>query len=396
MSEMVNPAHRQRFLEAMSYAASTVSVVTTDGPKGRAGVTVSAMASVSADTPVPSLLVCVHHLSPAAAAILGNGVFCVNVLRDDQSHISDSFAGRLKTADGDKFSCAGWTRQTTGAPRVVDPLVAFDCRLSQHSRIGTHYVFIGEALDIFVEPRGNPLIYANRAYGRPARLDHGLAPVQGAQQGETEKSLGVGCYQPFAPYLIPALFEGLVAEVPDVRIRLLEGNQGQITEALKAGTCEIALTYRQEFDADLAAERLTAAGPYVLLPEGHGLAANSSLSLADLAPLPLILLDAPPSGGYFLSLFKERGLTPNIRFRSASFETVRGLVGHGLGYSLLTTKPSNRTTYDGRALVVRQLGDAVEPSEIVLAYRKGRVFSPVASLFANLCRQFFGQDQSPI
>jgi flavin reductase (DIM6/NTAB) family NADH-FMN oxidoreductase RutF/DNA-binding transcriptional LysR family regulator len=390
MSEMVNPAHRQRFLEAMSFAASTVSVVTTDGPKGRAGVTVSAMTSVSAGTPVPSLLVCVHHLSPAASAIIGNGVFCVNVLRDDQSYISDSFAGRLKTTDGDKFSCAGWTKQTTGAPRVVDPLVAFDCRLSQHSRIGTHYVFVGEALEIFVEPRGNPLIYANRAYGRPARLDHGLTPGHGAaQEGDTKKSLSIGCYQPFAPYLIPALVEGLVAEVPDVRIRLLEGNQGQITNALEAGICEIALTYRQEFDGDLAAERLSAAGPYVLLPEGHGLAASSSLSLVDLAPLPLILLDAPPSGRYFLSLFEGRGLTPNVRFRSASFETVRGLVGRGLGYSLLTTKPANRTTYDGRALVVRQLADAVEPSEIVLAYRKGQVFSPLTSLFATLCRQFF-------
>ena len=242
MSEMVDPAHRQRFLEAMSYAASTVSVVTTDGPNGRAGVTVSAMTSVSADTPVPSLLVCVHHLSPAASAILGNGVFCVNVLRDDQSHISDSFAGRLKTADGDKFSCAPWTRQTTGAPRVVDPLVAFDCRLSKHSRIGTHYVFIGEALDVFVEARGNPLIYANRTYGRPARLDHGLTLGQGAaQQGEAEKSLSVGCYQPFAPYLIPALFEVLVAEVPDVRITFWKATRARSRMRSRLGLVRLRL-----------------------------------------------------------------------------------------------------------------------------------------------------------
>jgi flavin reductase (DIM6/NTAB) family NADH-FMN oxidoreductase RutF len=179
MPEAIDPAHRQRFLEGMSYAASTVSVVTTDGPGGRAGVTVSAMASVSADTPMPSLLVCVHHLSPAAAAIIENGVFCVNVLRGDQSHISDCFAGRIKTMDGDKFSCAHWTRQATAAPRVVDPLVAFDCRLAQASRIGTHYLFVGEAMEIFIEAGGNPLIYANRAYGRPARLDHQFGLVRG-------------------------------------------------------------------------------------------------------------------------------------------------------------------------------------------------------------------------
>src|ERR1700733_6632940 len=84
---------RQRFLHGMSHAACTVNVVTTDGAAGRHGVTVSAMVSVSADTPQPTLLVCIHHLSPVAEALLENGVFCVNVLGDDQVHISYHFAG---------------------------------------------------------------------------------------------------------------------------------------------------------------------------------------------------------------------------------------------------------------------------------------------------------------
>src|SRR5271155_135112 len=115
---------RQRFLHGMSHAACTVNVVTTDGVAGRHGVTVSAMVSVSADTPQPTLLVCVHHLSPVAAAVLENGVFCVNVLREDQAHISDSFAGRSGAQGAAKFECTRWTTQVTGAPRVVDSLVA--------------------------------------------------------------------------------------------------------------------------------------------------------------------------------------------------------------------------------------------------------------------------------
>lgn len=163
-------ALRSAFLEAMSHTASTVNIVTTDGPAGRAGVTVSAMSSVSADTPAPSLLVCVHHLASACSAILRNGVFCVNVLRDDQSPVSDVFAGRTRPADGDKFSCAEWVVQKTGAPRMVDPLVAFDCRLTHSELFGTHYVMFGEVEDIFVADRGLPLIYASRAYGTPVRL----------------------------------------------------------------------------------------------------------------------------------------------------------------------------------------------------------------------------------
>ena len=152
---------RDRYLEAMSEAAATVSVVTTDGPAGRAGVTVSAMCSVSADP--PTILVCVHHLSPACQAIRENGVFCVNVLGDEQSAISDTFAGRQRTASGDKFDCAEWRALATGAPALDDPLVALDCRLVEHLRQGSHYVFIGEVADLALGD-GAPLVYAKRAY----------------------------------------------------------------------------------------------------------------------------------------------------------------------------------------------------------------------------------------
>src|SRR5262249_2900750 len=152
---------------------------------------------------------------------------------------------------------------------------------------------------------------------------------------EAAEALRIGCYPSFAPYVIPALLEELLAKSPDAQIRLIEGDQRQISAAMRVGSCEIALTYRQDLEAGFTAERLGAIGPHILLPEGHELAAASSLLLKDLAPLPLILLDMPPSGVYFLSLFEKAGLTANVRLRSTSFETVRGLVGHGLGYSLL-------------------------------------------------------------
>ena len=40
---------REAFLQGMSRAVATVNIVTTDGAAGQAGVTVSAMSSVSAD-----------------------------------------------------------------------------------------------------------------------------------------------------------------------------------------------------------------------------------------------------------------------------------------------------------------------------------------------------------
>src|SRR6202035_4889906 len=101
------------------------------------------------------------------------------------------------------------------------------------------------------------------------------------------------------------------------------------------------------------------------------------------------LLDIDPSRNYILSLFRDGGLEPQVGYRSRSLEMVRGLVGHGLGYSLLATKPANNMSYDGRALVTRPLSSAVQNSRLVLAAAAGRTMSASAQAFAGHCRSFF-------
>jgi flavin reductase (DIM6/NTAB) family NADH-FMN oxidoreductase RutF/DNA-binding transcriptional LysR family regulator len=378
-------ALRQKFLLGMSHAACTVNVVTTDGVAGRHGVTVSAMVSVSADTPHPILLVCIHHLSPVAEALLQNGVFCVNVLRDDQSHISEHFAGRSAVRGAAKFDCAQWTTQVTGSPRVVDSYVAFDCRVTASERVGSHMVVFGSVQDIFVTGGGAPLIYAGRAYGVPRRFHPRKAPRGGAVDG----ALSIGCYRVFAPYMVPALVARLTKLHPDINLTLVESDQDHLITSLRRSDVEIALLHDQGLGPELTVERLADLTPYVLLAEGHPLAAASEVALVDLQSEPLILLDTEPSGSYFLSLFRDAGLEPLVGLRTKSLEMVRGFVGHGLGYGLLATKPANNMTYDGLPLVARPLTNVVKNSALVLATLRGRPMSPMALEFAEHCRSFF-------
>ncbi|NNK78625.1 MAG: flavin reductase family protein [Litoreibacter sp.] len=154
---------RTQFLDAMSGLVSSVNIVTTDGPAaGRAGATVSAMTSVSADGDAPTLLVCLHHEASAAPAILENRCFCVNVLAADQAEIANVFAGRAPSG-GDKFSVAAFNILTTGAPALSSALASFDCTLLSDERIGTHHVMIGAVRQIS-KAEGTPLLYGNRGY----------------------------------------------------------------------------------------------------------------------------------------------------------------------------------------------------------------------------------------
>lgn len=157
---------KEDFLQAMSQAAQSVCVVTTDGIGGKAGVTVSAMTSVSVDTPTPSLLVCVHGQSSACDVIRTNRSFCANLLCDDQASIADSFAGRTGLRGEDRFGVGTWHTGATGCPMLDDPLAAFDCRLVHDILVGSHRVFVGEVADVRLMREGKPLIYYARGYAQ--------------------------------------------------------------------------------------------------------------------------------------------------------------------------------------------------------------------------------------
>ncbi|MEM9062822.1 MAG: LysR substrate-binding domain-containing protein [Pseudomonadota bacterium] len=381
---------RARFLAAMSHCAATVNVVTTDGPAGRAGVTVSAMSSVSADTPKPTLLACVHRNSSSAPAIVENGVFCVNVLREDQSYISDAFAGRFREQLPDKFDAATWAVQATGAPRVVDPLVAFDCRVVSSDLVGTHHVFFGEVEDIFIAGHGSPLIYANRAYGAASRIE--TPNTIGAGRMAEANRVRLASFYTISASILPPLLGRLAREMPETEVRLVEGDQSRIHAALAAGEAEIALMYDENISTDLAREVLAERTPYALLPESHPLAEKSEIQPQDLADEPMVLLQTPPSPDYFLSLLRDQDIEPNVAWRAASIEAVRGMVANGLGYTLLASRPASDLTYDGKRVVTRPLGWAAKPSRIMLVRRRATRLTGAAERFAWLCRDHFGAD----
>lgn len=385
-----DPDLRARFLAGMSHAAATVNVVTTDGAAGRVGVTVSAMSSVSADTAKPTLLVCVHRDSPAAEAILANGVFCVNVLRDDQSFVSDTFAGRFRDQVEDKFDCADWQTMETGAPRVVDPLVAFDCRLVSSDLVGTHHVCFGEVQDIFISDRGSPLIYARRAYGAASRIEGAGSIAAGKAQAQNHLTLA--CFYTISAFTLPRLFRRLQDEAPEIRTTLIEGDQTRIHTALAAGEAELALMYDENIADGLRAEVLTEMQPYALVAADHPLAVQEIVTPEQLADHPMVLLNTPPSPDYFTSLLRDQGVEPNIAYQSGAIETVRSLVGQGLGFALLASRPKTDVSYDGRKLVTLPLAWPAKPSRVMLVRRDGIALSPAAERFARLCRDMFGAD----
>lgn len=379
------PVHselRRLFLEGMSRVAAAVTVVTTDGEAGRFGITVSSMTSVSADTPRPSLLISVHHLSPACEAIRKNGRFCANVLSGSQSRLSDLFSGRLKPESGDRFDDVAWHRGATGAPVLDGAVVSFDCVLRTALFWGTHCIFIGETEHTEVSEQRSPLVYANRGYRRAIPI-----ATDDRRQAPQSEHLRVGFFVTLGPQFVPSLVADFAREYPDTGIDLLEADHEDLVEQLRAGRIDAALSYGFAAVPDLDAQIVREPAPHVLLAESHPLAARSALGLADLAGLPMVLLDYPSVRTATAELFRRAGLTPTVRFQSPSFEMVRGLVAHGLGYTLVPQRPSESSAYDGKRLVAVPLTDAFPEAAVVALLRANAAGTGIMEDFLSRCKE---------
>ena len=161
---------RAAFVEGMSRAATFVAVATTDGEGGRAGVTVSSLTSVSADGEQPSLLLCIHHQSPAAAAILKNRAFCANLLAEDQQNLANLFAGRSTTDRAERFDRIAWEPGEVGQPLLLGATAAFECRLATALLWETHHIIVGRVASVRLSDNASALLYGQRAYRRAIHL----------------------------------------------------------------------------------------------------------------------------------------------------------------------------------------------------------------------------------
>ncbi len=207
--------------------------------------------------------------------------------------------------------------------------------------------------------------------------------------------LDVGCFLTLTPFFMPQLVIEFTTRYPEAQIRLYEGEQDDLVDGLERGRFPVALLYDEGISGALEMQILKEFWPYVLLPGKHALARKNSIALRDLAQDPMVLLDVKPSRDYFTSLLFRAGIEPDIRFRSPSFETVRALVGNGLGYSILGTRPHGDVTYDGRKLACIPIEDDVKPSRIVLARPARARQTRLVQVFSEFCVRHLSEADSP-
>lgn len=153
-----------RFRAGMARMGGACTIITAGHAGERAGLTATAVCSVSAEP--PRLLVCVNRGVRAHQVIAASGRLGVNVLDARHENLARRFAGMVQgVVGGDRFLEGDWVDSEHDVPVLRGALVSFDCRVIEETVSGTHSVFLCEVTDVAAaDGAQSALVYFNRNF----------------------------------------------------------------------------------------------------------------------------------------------------------------------------------------------------------------------------------------
>lgn len=156
------------FKHAFGHHPSGVAVISAHGADGPAGLTVSSVASVSADP--PALLFSLSTTRGSASQILAASCFVVNLLGADQLDVARAFA----TPGAPRFTQEqGWYTLASGEPVLRGVHAALRAKPYEKIEIGDSTCIVARVEEVVTDSPGAPLVYMDRTFYTLAP-DHAL------------------------------------------------------------------------------------------------------------------------------------------------------------------------------------------------------------------------------
>ena len=236
------------------------------------------------------------------------------------------------------------------------------------------------------------LVRARRVLAETSELESEAVGAGGRVDG----SLVVGSFPTITPYVMGRILGGLSQRHPGLAVDLIEDSVDGLQRRLQEGICDVAIMYDIGIGKGMATTALYSCSPHVVLPEHHMLAGESAIDIAAVIAEPLILIDLPPSVQYFLGVLARAGCTPTISYRPSAIETVRTLVGRGLGWSMLLHQPATAVSYDGGRVAHLPVRNMDEHVDVLLVRAAGVRPTSRVRAFTQYCKEILPVGPHPI
>lgn len=199
--------------------------------------------------------------------------------------------------------------------------------------------------------------------------------------------LGIGFVRSAIFSILPAAVRTFREPFPDVHLDLVEVLSEYQPELLRQGRIDIGISrFIGHFDqpADLNCEIMLDEPFVAVVPIGHPLAKQDSVSPAELSAMPFILYPKDPRspfGQQMLSILQAAGGSPVVNYEAIEIHTALALVGAGLGGTLVGNSIAANNRDDVAFIPIRDIDLG---TSVVAITRKNDSGNLVASFLENL------------
>ena len=236
-------------------------------------------------------------------------------------------------------------------------------------------------------PRGLEITQKGAAFLRHARqILADVATARTAFRDDAEQATGrlsLGVTSLVAGYVLSDILSRFRRAFPQVELNVIEDQGDYLQHLLIGGELDVAVLLTSSVKDRMALHVETLlVSPYRLwLPLAHPLAAQTAISLDELAGQPLIQLMVDEIEDSTRRLMQALAVKPQIAFRTRSVEAVRSLVATGAGLAILPSLVYRPWSLEGDRIEIRDVSGDLPSVQVGLAWRKGAPLSPPALNF---------------
>ncbi|WP_175106384.1 LysR family transcriptional regulator [Pararobbsia alpina] len=196
-------------------------------------------------------------------------------------------------------------------------------------------------------------------------------------------------------YFLPNHIQRLNTLYPHLTIRLHELNRESIEEGLISGRYDMAVLLTSNVDnPELVLEPVIHSARRLWLCAQHPLLKQESVTLADVAAEPFVMLTVDEAAVTALRYWSQTPYKPKTLLRTSSVEAVRSMVANGSGVAILSDMVYRPWSLEGRRIETVQLRDPVPPMSVGLAWRRHQEMSPAMYAFREYFRHMFMEPRS--
>jgi DNA-binding transcriptional LysR family regulator len=240
-------------------------------------------------------------------------------------------------------------------------------------------VFLTEAGEVLVR-RAERLLKAH---------DEALLALK--ELGDAEKGrLRIGTASTMASNdQLPSILAELKRTYPKAQVTVRRATSTEIVAQILQNDLDVGLVSLPVEANDIRAEVLQRDRLVAIMQPDHPLAHQRSISPAQLAAEPLILGEQGGNTRRLIDLFFEKsGVRPEVMMELGSNTSIKRMVEHGLGLSLLP-RSSVREEMKAGKLVALPVRGFQENWEVGLVTLKSAQVPPLQRAFKQLCEKYF-------